>query len=333
METFMMQFLRRLLVLCIPLASALTCTSASWAQTSVGTDVAYPSRPLKIVVPFAPGGLTDVIARAVAARLGTELGQQVIVDNRAGAGGNIGAESVARAVPDGYTLLLTTQILALNKSAYRQISYDLEKDLVPVGEIGSSVNAIVARADLPATNLAELIAMMKKRPNSVNFAVPGASPVAPYFAMATKTQFTTVPYKGNAQAITDMLGGRVDVMNVALDTAYAHVQAGHLKILAIVTSLERSRLFPDIPVAAETIPGFAALGFAGLSAPKGTPQEIIKVLNAALQKVLENPELRRQFEKSFVEVIGGSPDSFGKRVALEVARWEPVVRATNAYVN
>jgi tripartite-type tricarboxylate transporter receptor subunit TctC len=294
---------------------------------------AFPSRPIRIVVPFAPGGLTDVIARAIGVRIGAELGQQVIVDNRPGAGGNIGADFVAKSAPDGHTLLLTTQILAVNKSLYRQISYDLEADFVPIGEIGSSVNGIVAKASLPASNLAELIALMKSRPNTINFAVPGSSPLPPYFAMATKTEFVTVPYKGNAQAVNDMIAGQVDVMNVALDTAYPHVQSGKLKLLAVVTSIERSRLLPNVPTAAETIPGFAALGFAGLTAPKGTPVEVVKLLNETLQRCLSHPDLRAQFEKSFIEVIGGSPESFRKRISAEVARWGPVVKATNAYVN
>ena len=307
--------------------------AAIFFATGAWAEAPYPSKPLRIIVPFTPGGLTDVVGRSIAQRLSVELGQQVIVENKPGAGGNIGAELAARSKPDGYTLLLTTHLLALNKSTYRQIGYDIESDLIPVGEIGRSVNAIIINPDLPVSNLAELIDLMKRKPNSINVAVPGSGPTVPYFAMVSGTQFTIVSYKGNAAAVIDLIAGRVHMMNIALDTVMPHLASGSLKALAISSSAERSSLFPDVPTMAETLPGFSAPGFAGITVPKGTPDEIVMRLNEALQRSLQDPDLRAQFEKSAIEITGGTPDAFGKRISGEVARWAPVIKATNAYVN
>ncbi len=293
----------------------------------------WPTRPLRLVVPFSPGGLTDVVARSVAERMSEDLGQTVVVENRPGAGGNIGAAVVARAPNDGYTLLVVSQFLALNKTAYRQIDYDIESDFAPIGDIGQSAIFLVMRPDFPAKNLQEMVAYMKRHPGKVNFAVAGAGPTAAYFAMATGTEFATVPYKGNAPALTDLVAGRVDAIFIAAETVLPYINTGKVKVVALTSSDQRSAYFPDVPVAAAAVPGFVAPGFLGLATSKGTDPAIVARLAKALKFALHSEQLLAQFKKLGIEAVESSPDQFASRIATEVQRWAVVVKATNAFVN
>ncbi|AZG11122.1 tripartite tricarboxylate transporter substrate binding protein [Pigmentiphaga sp. H8] len=312
----------------ILVAAGLWCCSASLALAD-----GWPERPLRLVVPFAPGGLTDVVARAVAERMSDELGQPIAVENRPGAGGNIGASAAARAPRDGYTLLMVSHLLALNKTAYRQIDYDLEKDFAPVGEVGRSANFLVVRPDFPAKDLAEMVAYMRRHPGKVNFAVAGAGPTAAYFAMTSRTDFATISYKGNAPALTDLVAGRIDAMMVAAETVLPYVADGRVRVVALTSSGERSPYFPEIPAAAETVPEFIAPGFLGLVTTKDTDPAIVQRLSQALRAALRSDRIQAQFKKLGIAVAESSPDQFGMKIGEEVQRWAVVVKATNGFIN
>lgn len=308
--------------------AGLWCCSASLALAD-----GWPERPLRLVVPFAPGGLTDVVARAVAERMSADLGQPIAVENRPGAGGNIGASAAARAPRDGYTLLMVSHLLALNKTAYRQIDYDLEKDFSPIGEIGRSAVFLVVRPDFPAKDLAEMVTYMRRHPGKVNFAIAGAGPTAAYFAMTSGTEFTTISYKGNALALTDLVAGRVDAMTVAAETVLPYMADGRIRVMAVTSSNERSPYFPDIPAAAETVPKFVSPAFLGLVTTKGTDPAIVRRLSQALHAALRSDRIQTQFEKLGIAVAESSPDQFEAKVGEEVQRWATVVKATNGYIN
>ncbi len=293
----------------------------------------WPVRPLRLVVPFPPGGLTDVVARLVAEPMGADLGQSVMVENRPGAGGNIGASNVARAASDGYSLLVVSHLIAINKTAYRQIDYDLEQDFAPIGDIGQSVFFLVVRPDFPARDLKEMVGYMKAHPGKVNFAVAGAGPSAAYFAMTTGTEFLSVPYKGNAPALTDLVAGRVDAIIIAAETVLPYLQSAKVRVLAVTSSTRRSAYFPEIPTATESLPGFVAPGFLGMVTTRGVDPKIVERLSRALQVAQRNPHLLSQFERYGIEAVASGPTEFGGRLREEVARWAAVVKATQAYVN
>lgn len=303
------------------------------AATAAAGAATWPDRPLRLVVPFSPGGLTDVVARTVAERMAADLGQPITVENRPGAGGNIGASTVARAPKDGYTLLLVSQFLALNKTAYRQIDYDIETDFAPIGDIAQSAIFLVVRPDFPAKDLGEMVAYMKRNPGQVNFAVAGAGPTASYFAMASDTKFATVPYKGNAPALTDLVAGRVDAIMIAAETVLPYIDSGKVKVMALTSSDRRSQYFPDVPAAAEFVPTFSAPGFLGLATVKGTSRDVVLRLSTALHVALGNEQLKAQFKKLGIEVVSSSPEGFSERISQEVQRWSAVVKATNGYIN
>jgi tripartite-type tricarboxylate transporter receptor subunit TctC len=297
----------------------------------------YPTKPIRLVVPFPAGGTTDILARAVAQKLSETLGQQVIVDNRPGAGGNIGSELVARAAPDGYTLLMgTVGTHAINVSLYPKLPYDPVKDFTPIVLVAGVPNVLVVNPSLPAQSVAELIAYAKANPGKLNFASSGSGTSihlsGELFKVLTGVQITHVPYKGSAPALTDLMGGQVQLMFDNLPSSLAFIKAGRLRALA-VTSKTRAAALPDVPTMVEAgVPDFEASSWFGMLAPAGTPRDIVVRINAEVAKWLATPEAREKLAGQGAIAAGGAPEDFARHIASETAKWEKVVKASGAKV-
>jgi tripartite-type tricarboxylate transporter receptor subunit TctC len=298
----------------------------------------YPTKPIRLVVPFPAGGTTDVLARAAAQKLTESLGQAVIVDNRPGAGGNIGAELVAKSPPDGYTLLMgTVGTHAINPSLYPKMPYDHVRDFVPVILVAGVPNVLVINPALPVNSVQELIAYAKANPGKLNFASSGNGTSIHLSGELFKTmagvQITHVPYKGSAPALQDLVGGQVQLMFDNLPSALALIKGGRLKALA-VTSKERAPALPDVPTMAESgLPGFEASSWFGLLAPAGTPQSAIARLNAEIAKWLASPEAKEKLLAQGANAAGGTPEDFARHIAAETAKWQRVVKESGAKVD
>ncbi len=314
-------------------AIALVTTTAAAAQ-----GAAYPTKPVRLVVPFPAGGTTDILARAVAQKLSETWGQQVIVDNRPGAGGNIGSELVAKAPPDGYTLLMgTVGTHAINPSLYAKMPYNHVKDFTPVILVAGVPNVLVVNPSLPFNSVQELIAYGKANPNKLNFASSGNGTSihlsGELFRTMTGVQMTHVPYKGSSPALTDLIGGQVQLMFDNLPSSLQFIKSGKLRALA-VTSLARSQALPDVPTLAESgLPGFEASSWFGVLAPAGTPADIVAKLNGAVAAWLASPAAKEQLAAQGAIAAGGSPDAFVKHIADESAKWAKVVKASGAHVD
>ncbi|HEY9238989.1 MAG TPA: tripartite tricarboxylate transporter substrate binding protein [Burkholderiaceae bacterium] len=298
---------------------------------------AYPTKPVKLVVPYPPGGPTDIVARLVAQKLSDAMGQQFIVDNRPGAGGNPGAELVARSTADGYTLVVATTAHAINPSLFKNLGYSLSKDFAPVSQLTSGPLVIVANPQLPAKNVAELIALAKAKPGELNFASSGNGQSthlsAELFAAMAGVKMNHIPYKGSAPALTDTMGGQTQLMFDTMLSAMPHVKAGKLKALA-VTSAARSPVAPDVPTVAESgLPGYEAIAWNGLLAPAGTPPEVLARLSAELKKVLAAPDVKERFEAQGFAASWNSPEDFGRFMTAEVDKWAKVVKVSGAKVD
>src|SRR5438552_10126954 len=276
----------------------------AWAQ--------YPAKPLGIVVPCAPGGSTDIFARLLAERLAAPLGQPVVVENRAGAAGNLGAEAVARAAPDGYTLLMaTTGVMAINNALYANMTYDAAKDLQPVVFIASITNVLIVPPDSPAHSVQELIALAKREPGKLSFASSGAGSSthmsAELFKSLARVDLLHVPYKGSGQAMPDLMSGRVSLMFENMPGAVSQIKAGKVRALA-VTGLMRSSAMPELPTVAESgVPGYESLSWSGIAVPAGTPRPLVERLNRDINAILVTPETRQQFAEQGADVAGGPP--------------------------
>jgi tripartite-type tricarboxylate transporter receptor subunit TctC len=297
----------------------------------------YPGKPIKLIVPFPPAGGTDIMARVVGQKLGDANKWNVIIENRAGAGGNIGVESAARAAPDGYTLVMgQTSNLAINPTLYKNLPYDPLKDLVPVVLVGEGPIAIAVRADSPMKTLADLVAAAKAKPGAITMATPGSGTVAHLSGVrlmqVAGVQFEHIPYKGAAAAIPDLLGGNVDFYTSSVPSVQAQVASGRLRVLA-VTSKRRSPIFPKVPTVAETYKDFEAVTWFGILAPAHTPAPIVAKLNAEINKALKDPHVRESIEKEGGEVIGGTPQQFADRMKADLAAWSVVVKASGAKVD
>lgn len=303
------------------------------SPTSWATSSKWPSKPIRIIVPLAPGGMSDSVARVTARSMSRYLGQTIVVENRPGAGGNIGAAAVAKADPDGHTLLLLTHFLAVNKTAYRQIGYDVERDFTFIGEIATSTSLLVVNPKLPVGNFADFLAYMKAHPGKVNLAVSGASASPIYLSLATGADFATVMYKGSAPGLTDLLAGQVDAMVLAAETVIPYLKSGALKALAVTSSKNRSSFFPDVPPIAEIVPNFETPVYLGLAAPAATNADAIRALTSALDAARKDPEVLQKFRESAQEVSHFDGKAFGERVSKEVQRWQKVIVAADAYVN
>jgi tripartite-type tricarboxylate transporter receptor subunit TctC len=297
----------------------------------------YPNKPLRLIVPFAPGGSTDIFARLIAERAQGPLGQPMVVENRAGAAGNIGAEAVVRAAPDGYTLLMaTTGVMAINNALYKNMTYDAAKDLVPVLYVASITNVLIVPPDSPAKSVAELIALAKKEPGKLTFASSGAGASthmsAELFKSMTGTDIVHVPYKGSGPAMPDLMSGRVHMMFENAPGAMSHIKAGKLRALG-QTGLRRSASLPDVPTVAEAVPGYESLSWSGIAVAAGTPKPIIERLNKDLNAVLALPEMRQKLAEQGAETIGGPPEAFARHIAAEREKWSRVIRTANIVVN
>ena len=321
------------------LAAALLAVIALVATTPAAAQGAtYPTKPVRLVVPFPPGGTTDILARAVAQKLSETWGQQVIVDNRPGAGGNIGSELVAKAPPDGYTLLMgTVGTHAINPSLYAKMPYDHVKDFTPVILVAGVPNVLVVNPSLPVDSVQQLIAYGKANPNKLNFASSGNGTSihlsGELFRTMTGVQMTHVPYKGSAPALTDLIGGQVQLMFDNLPSSLQFIKAGKLRALA-VTSVARSQALPDVPTLAESgLPGFEASSWFGVLAPAGTPADIVAKINAAVAAWLASPAAKEQLAAQGASAAGGPPDAFVRHIADESAKWAKVVKASGAHVD
>jgi tripartite-type tricarboxylate transporter receptor subunit TctC len=298
----------------------------------------YPSKSIRLVVPFPAGGTTDILARAVAQRLTETMGQSVVVDNRAGAGGNIGADLVAKAPPDGYTLLMgTVGTHAINASLYAKMPYDHARDFAPIILVAGVPNVLVVNPALPVNSVQELIAYGKANPGKLNFASSGNGTSihlsAELFKTMTGVQMAHVPYKGSAPALVDLIGGQVQLMFDNLPSALPQIKAGKLKALA-VTSAQRSTVLPDVPTVAESgLPGFEASSWFGLLAPAGTPKDIIAKLNGEVVKWLATPEAKERLATQGAIPAGLSPDDFTRHIAAETVKWQKVVKDSGAKVD
>jgi tripartite-type tricarboxylate transporter receptor subunit TctC len=297
----------------------------------------YPLRSIRMIVPFSPGGATDVPARIVGQRLTEALGQQVIIDNRPGAGSALGAEVVARAQPDGYTLLLTATTHVISASLYKKLAYDAIRDFAPIMQIGSGPNVLAIHPSLPAKSVRDLIALAKAQPGKIDFASSGNGSAQHLFgALFTSMagiKLTHIPYKGSAPATTDLISGQVSVGFPGIALALPHTRAGRLRSLA-VTSAGRSRAMPDVPTISEAgVAGYAATLWLGLLAPRGTPAEIIQRLHAEIARLLKHPDVESLYLATGTDVTISTPAEFGQFLAAEYQKWAQVIKTIDAQVN
>jgi tripartite-type tricarboxylate transporter receptor subunit TctC len=293
----------------------------------------YPTRPITLVIPFAPGGSTTIVGRGVAEKMGELLGEKIIVDNRPGAGGTVGTRAVAKSEPDGYTLVLGyTGTLAIGPSLYKNVGYDPRKDFAPIGMIGNAPNSLVVNPSFPAKTVAELITYAKANPGTINFGSAGAGTAShitgEYFARAAGITLVHIPYKGTGPALTDLLGGHIPMAFAPIPASHTNVAAGKLRALA-VTSTTRSGLLPDVPTIAESgLPGFDASLYYGLAAPAGTPRPIIDKLNKALRDALASDEVKRQLGNDGTDITPGSPEDYAALIDKDEKKWAQLVKAS-----
>jgi len=293
-------------------------------------DAAYPNRPVRVIVPFSPGGATDIVARLVSQKLNEFWGQPVVVDNRAGAGGNIGGELAAKATPDGYTLFLTSgSIVTANQHMYAKMPFSPEKDLVGITNVASGPQAVVVNPSNPAKTLKEMIALAKAKPKSMTFGSAGIGTqthlAAENFIYTAGIEVTHIPYKGEGPAITDLIGGQIQFVTPNLSAAITHVNSGKLRALA-VTSKERSPQLPNVPAVAETLPGFENLGWFGFMVPTGTPKAVIAKVHADTVKALQSPDLRKRVTEIGMVTVGNSQEDFSRELKSESARWAKIIK-------
>jgi len=308
--------------------------------TALGTDAVaadYPTRPVNLIVAFTPGGPSDVLARIVGRQLEKILGQPFVIDNRPGGAGNIAAETVAHAAPDGYTLLMGNNgLLATNQSLFRKLNFDAEKDFVPISLIGSQPNILVVNPKLGINSMAELIAYAKANPGKLNYANSGfgaaAHLSAELFKSEAKVDIVSVSYKGAAPALQDLIAGHVQVMFATSASVVGFLKAGTLRPLA-VTTLKRFSLMPELPTIAElSLPGFDATTWHGLVAPSGTPRDVIATLNRATVQALKDADTLRQLHDLGVEVSSSTTEEFAAYIKSEIPKWAAVVKASGAQV-
>ena len=292
----------------------------------------YPSRPVRIVVPSPPSGGTDIIGRVLAQHFSRALGQQFVVENKAGAGNMIGIEAVARAAPDGYTLLMVPSTLALNSVLYKKVPYDPVRDFAPVTLAATAPNILIVNTALPARTLAELIALAKRKPGALSYGTPGVG-TSPHMAMELLKSMAGidiqhVPYKGTAPALTDVMSGQIAAMFANALTARPQIDSGRVRALA-VSGPKRIEALPGVPPVADTVPGYEAMQWYGLVAPAGTPPAIIARLNAEALKALRSDEMKERLALDGAEPVGSTPAEFGALIRSELEKWSRVARSAN----
>jgi tripartite-type tricarboxylate transporter receptor subunit TctC len=299
---------------------------------------AWPAKPIRYIVPFPPGGATDIIARAVAGEISKTLGQQVVIDNRGGAGGNIGTDIVAKAAPDGYTILMgTVGTHGINVSLYSKLPYDAVRDFAPVTLVATVPNVLVVHPSVPVKSVKELIAYAKANPGKLNFASSGNGTSihlsGELFKTMTGVSMVHIPYKGSAPALADLLGGQADLMFDNLPPSLPHIKSGRLHALAVTTA-RRSAAMPDLPTMAEAgVPGYESGSWFGVLAPAGTPKDIVNRLNAEIVKALAVPEIRERLQAQGAEPVGNTPEQFAAFIRSEITKWAKVVKDSGAKID
>jgi tripartite-type tricarboxylate transporter receptor subunit TctC len=314
------------------LALGLLCIAAA-TPLAYATD--YPTRPVKWVVPYPPAGTTDVLARIVAQWLSDKTGQSFYVDNKPGAGNNMGTEFVINAPADGYTMLLVNPANGINATLYKSLSFNFVRDVAPVAGIVRTPNVMVITPTLPVKNVAEFIAYCKANPGKLNMASSGSGTSVhlsgELFKSMTGCDMTHVPYKGAGPALIDLMSGHVDVMFDNLPSSVPHIKSGRIRALA-VTSAEREPSMPQLPAIGETVPGYEATAWFGIGMPKGTPRDVIDKVNAEVNRALADPKMRERLAELGGKPIPGTPEDFGKIIVSETAKWEKVVISSGAKV-
>jgi tripartite-type tricarboxylate transporter receptor subunit TctC len=308
----------------------------TWAGISDAAALDYPTRPVRWVVGYPAGGTTDILARLIGQHLSEKLGQQFIIENKPGAGNNIATEAVIHSPPDGYTVLFVNPANGINASLYKKLSFTFTRDIAPVAGIARVPNVMEVNPNVPAKTVAEFIAYAKANPNKVNLASSGNGTSVhlsgELFMAMTGVKLTHVPYRGSAPALTDMIAGQVQVLFDNLPSSIEHIRGGKLRALAVTTD-KRSDALPDVPTVADTVPGYEASAWFGMGAPKGTPPEVIAVLNKAINEALADPNIKARLAEMGGMHMGGTPAEFGKIIADETEKWRKVVEFAGASVD
>jgi len=308
---------------------ALCLAAATLAAATEAAALDYPTRPVRWIVGYPAGGTTDIVARIIGAWLSERLGQQFIVENKPGAGNNIATAEVARAAPDGYTMLLVNPANAINTTLYRHLPFNFMKDVAPVAGFMRVPNVMEVNPSVPANTVAEFIAYAKANPGKINWASSGNGTSVhlsgELFKIMTGVELTHVPYRGSAPALTDMISGSVQVMFDNMPSSLPHIQAGKLRALGVTTA-QRSEALPNVPTVAETVPGYEASAFFGMGVPHSTPAEVIDKLNKEINAGVADPRIKARLAELGGIIISGSPQDFGKVVAEETEKWAKVIK-------
>jgi tripartite-type tricarboxylate transporter receptor subunit TctC len=310
---------------------------AAWLPAPASAESAYPSRPVTLIVPFPAGGQSDLVARLVTAKMVPKLGQQIVVENRGGAGGNIAAGAAARAEPDGYTLFLGfVGTHGMNSALYKKLPYDPVKDFAPISLLNITPLVLVVNPNFPAKNVQELIDLAKANPGKYSYASSGnGTPIhlsGELFKSMAGIDLVHVPYKGAAPALVDVMGDHVPMMFDNLPPSLEHIRSGKLRALGVTTG-ERAPSVPELPTIAETVPGYETYSWNALFAPAGTPRAVIDRLNAAALAALADPEVTAKFEDLSIESVGSTPEQLAAHVEAELAKWAPIVKSTGAQLD
>jgi tripartite-type tricarboxylate transporter receptor subunit TctC len=313
-------------LLCIAAAAS----AVSFATPAISQDAAnYPSRPIRVIVPFAPGGGLDISTRLIAQKLTEKWGQNIVVDSRPGAATIVGTEIASKAAPDGYTLLMITTTFAINPGLYPKLPYDPVKDFTPVTQLNYQPNVIVVTPSLAGKSVKDLIALAQSKPGELTFATPGAGSAphlsAEMFQRAAGIKMIHVPYKGIPPAVTDVIGGRVTMLFTTTISAAPHIKAGKLRAVAI-TSAKRQASMADVPTVGETIPGYRAEAFQGMVAPAGVPQSIVNKVSAEVIRIVQLPEVTQRFHLDGAEPVGSTPKEFAAFLKTEMQKWSKVIK-------
>lgn len=319
------------------LAAAAATALAGLLALGPATAQTFPTRPVTLVVPFAAGGSTDLVGRLIAERMSAELGQSVVVENKGGAGGNLGAAQVAKAAPDGYTILMgTVATHALNPAIYKKMPYDPVTSFAPISLLAVVPNVLVVNPNFPAKTTEELIVLLKKEPGKYSYASSGnGTPLhlsGELFKSMAGVDMQHIPYQGAGPALVDVLSGQVPIMFDNLPSSSSHIKSGKLRALGVTTT-EKASSFPDVPTIAEAVPGYETYTWNALFAPAGTPSEVIATLNAAANKALADPKVQARLADFSAKPVGSTPEQLGEHVKKEIAKWAPIVKASGAQID
>ena len=316
---------------CVTIIAAVGIALAAGHASAQKKAEAYPTKPIRMIVPFAPGGGTDIVARAMAQKLTESLGQSVIVDNRAGAGGTIGAETAVRSVPDGYTLAMVSGSYAANAALFK-LPYDPVNDVTPISLIGQTGFLVSLHPSVAAKNMKEFIALAKAKPGSINYASTGTGGIThlatELFATMADVKMTHIPYKGTGPALIDLLGGQVQMMVGALPAMVPQHKSGKVRGIAVTTS-KRNGALPDVPTVAETVPGYEAILWYAFFGPKNLPKDVVSLLNGEITKAISTPEMKERMASEGLDPVGGPPSQFGDVLKRDVPKWTKVVKDAN----